>query len=404
MSVSVALSHALPGFALNVGFEAPDGVTALFGRSGSGKTSVVNAMAGLLRPDRGRISVGGEVLCDTDSGLWLPPYRRRVGYVFQDARLFPHLNVRDNLEYGQRFSRRGRRAGIDHVVGLLGLEALLARRPGALSGGERQRVAIGRALLSDPRILLLDEPLAALDEARKAEILPHLERLRDDSRIPIIFVSHSASEVARLATTVVAMDAGRVERVGPAAEVLSDLSAVRTIGVREAGSVLTGQVAAHHSDGLSEVRVSAGSLFLPRFGAAVGARVRVRIEAQDVILARGRPEGLSALNILPGEVIEMRGGTGPGVMVQLQIGADRLLARVTRRSAEALGLAPGAPCHAVVKSVSVARLDVGVVDTVNPGEDQAAPVTAGREQDAPGTAGDDQGAPGMAGDSGEKTR
>lgn len=365
MTLDLSLRHDLPGFRLDLSFAAPPGVTALFGRSGAGKTSVVNAIAGLMRPDAGRITVDGAVLLDTDHGLWLPPHRRRVGYVFQDARLFPHLSVTDNLNYGRRFAgcaKRGDTAGFDHVVALLGLGDLLGRRPGALSGGERQRVAIGRALLSDPRILLLDEPLAALDEARKAEILPHLERLRDETRIPIVLVSHSASEVARLATTVVAMEGGRLLRAGPAAEVLSDPAAVRAIGVRAAGSVLTGRVAAHHADGLTEVAVSAGPLFLPRFPAQVGAQVRVRIEAQDVILARGRPEGLSALNILSGTVTDMRRGEGPGVVVQMQVGQDRLLARVTRRSADALGLAPGADCYAVAKSVSVARLDVGVTD------------------------------------------
>ena len=362
MSLTVSLQHRLPGFALDVAFAAPPGVTALFGRSGAGKTTVVNAVAGLLRPDRGRIAVNGWELFDTDAGRWLPPHRRRVGYVFQEGRLFPHLSVRQNLRYGRWFAGRPRDgAEFDHVVGLLGLGALLARRPGALSGGEKQRVAIGRALLARPRLLLMDEPLAALDEARRAEILPYLERLRDETRTPILYVSHSAAEVARLATTVVALEAGRVVRAGPAAEVLSDPAAVPALGVREAGSVLTGRVMRHHPDGLTEIGVSAGALLLPRLRARPGAQVRIRIEAQDVILSRTRPEGLSALNILPARVSAVHRGEGPGVAVQLRAGRDLILSRITRRSADALGIAPGIDCFAIMKSVAVAQGDIGVV-------------------------------------------
>ncbi|MEQ9123869.1 MAG: TOBE domain-containing protein, partial [Alphaproteobacteria bacterium] len=241
----------------------------------------------------------------------------------------------------------------------LGIGPLLARRPGALSGGEKQRVAIGRALLSRPALLLMDEPLAALDEARKAEILPYLERLRDETEIPILYVSHAMAEVARLATTVVALEAGRVVRAGPAVEVLSDPDAVPALGVREAGAVVAGRVLAHHDDGLTEIGVSAGSLFLPRIAAAPGASVRVRIEAQDVMLALTRPEGISALNILPATVTAVRRGPGPGVVAQLQAGEDRLLVRITRRSADALGVAPGLACYGVVKSVAVAQGDIG---------------------------------------------
>jgi molybdate transport system ATP-binding protein len=360
MSLSVALRHRFPGFALDVAFEAPPGVTALFGRSGSGKTSLVNAVAGLLRPDRGRVSVDGWELFDIEARRWLPPHRRRIGYVFQEGRLFPHLNVRRNLLYGRWFAGGARGgAGFDRVVEMLGVGGLLARSPGALSGGEKQRVAIGRALLSHPRLLLMDEPLAALDEARKAEILPYLERLRDETEIPILYVSHVIAEVARLATTVVALEAGRVARAGPAAEVLSDPEAAPALGLREAGSILTGRVVAQHADGLTEVAVSAGNLLLPRIESLVGARLRIRIEAKDVILSRARPDGLSALNILPCEVASLRRGEGPGVMVQLRAGEESLLARITQRSAAALGIAPGATCFAIAKTVSVAQADVG---------------------------------------------
>lgn len=361
MTLRVALRHRMGGFALDLAFEAPGGVTALFGRSGSGKTTVVNAVAGLLAPDWGRVSVDGRTLLDTDRGLGVPPHRRRVGYVFQDARLFPHLSVRGNLLFGRRFApQRAGEAEVARVVDLLGIGPLLTRRPGALSGGERQRVAIGRALLASPEILLMDEPLASLDEARRAEILPYLERLRDEAGLPVLYVSHSVAEVARLATTVVVLEGGRVVRAGPTAEVLADPEAVPALGVREAGAVLRARVVRHdEADGLTELAVSAGTLWLPRIDAAPGAALRVRIEAGDVILALRPPEAISALNCLPATVTAVREGEGPGAAVGLRAGEDRLLARVTRRSARSLGLAPGVVCFALVKAVSVAPRDIG---------------------------------------------
>ncbi|PWR02502.1 molybdenum ABC transporter ATP-binding protein [Meridianimarinicoccus roseus] len=358
--VEIALRHTHGDFRLAVDMTAPRGVTALFGRSGAGKTTVVHAVAGLLRPDAGRIAVNGEVLTDTARRVFVPPHRRRLGYVFQEGRLFPHLSVRGNLLYARRVTGKGAAGGeFDRVVGMLGLGGLLARRPATLSGGEKQRVAIGRALLSAPRLLLMDEPLAALDDARKAEILPYLERLRDAADIPVIYVSHSVAEVARLATSVAVLSDGRLVRCGPVADVLSDPSAVRALGVREAGAILTGRVAEHHDDGLTSITVSAGQVILPRVDAPIGSAIRVRIAAQDVMLAREVPNQISALNILPVEVLALRGGGGPGVVVQLGSGTDRLLARITRRSADALALAPGMHCHALIKSMSVARWDVG---------------------------------------------
>lgn len=359
MTLSVTLKHGFPGFELDVAFDAPAGVTALFGRSGSGKTTVVNAVAGLLRPRSGRVSVDGWTLFDTGTGIWLPPHRRRVGYVFQDGRLFPHLSVARNLRYGGWFAgARPLREDFERVVDLLGIEPLLDRRPGRLSGGEKQRVAIGRALLAQPKLLLMDEPLASLDEGRKDEILPYLERLRDGTEAPVLYVSHSVAEVARLATTVVTLRDGRVTAAGPANQVLSDPANIHELGVREAGAIVDATVVAHHPDGLTEFAAAGGRLLLPRVAAEPGRRIAVRIHAQDVILSRTRPEGLSALNILSGEVAAVHRGEGPGVIVQLNCGGERILARLTRRSAEALGLAPGAPCYAIVKSVAVARGDV----------------------------------------------
>jgi molybdate transport system ATP-binding protein len=359
VSLVVDIRHGFPGFRLDAAFEAPAGVTALFGRSGSGKTSIVNAVAGLLRPESGRIVADGATLVDVARGVFLPPHRRRVGYVFQDARLFPHLTVRQNLVYGRWFAPRGVRGpAFADVVELLGVGHLLDRRPGRLSGGEKGRVAIGRALLAAPRLLLLDEPFAALDEARKDELTPYLERLRDAATVPILYVSHAAAEVARLATTVALLEAGRVVRVGPAAEVLADLDAATGFGLREVGAILPGAVVRHHEDGVSEIAVSGGALFVPRVAAPAGARVRVRIPAQDVILSLDRPERLSALNVLPATVAGVREGRGPGVLVQLVIGEDRLLARLTRRSARALGVAEGRRVYAIVKAVAVAPTDV----------------------------------------------
>ncbi len=349
--ISVRLRHAFEGFTLDVDFTAPAGVTALFGRSGSGKTTIVNSVAGLLRPDQGRVEVDGTVLLD--NRISVPVHRRRIGYVFQDARLFPHLSVARNLAYGGRHDA-------DKVIDLLGLRDLLNRRPGSLSGGEKQRVALGRALMSGPRLLLMDEPLAALDGPRKAEILVYLERLRDAVGIPILYVTHDVSEVARLATTLVLIDGGRVTACGPVADVLADPASVPLMGVREAGAVISGRIALYDvTSDLTTVAFDGGRLVLPGRLGVLGSSTRVRISAQDVILATQRPEGISALNVLPVRVTGLRMGDGPGVAVGLAAGQARLLARVTRRSAEGMGLAVGQEVFAILKATAVAPGDVG---------------------------------------------
>ncbi len=359
MTLSVSLRHRFEDFALDLGFEAPPGVTALFGRSGSGKSTVVNAVAGLLRPDQGRIAMDGLVLLDSGAGILVPPHRRRMGYVFQDGRLFPHLNVRQNLLYGRWFQPKGPGAELSRIVDLLGIGSLLDRQPGALSGGEKQRVAIGRAILSNPRLLLMDEPLSALDEGRKAEILPYLERLRDERRLPILYVGHSVAEVARLATTVVLLEAGQVVAAGPAAEVLADPAVAPVMGLREAGAMLTARLVAQDGDGLTRFETGGGPLWLPQVAAEPGAMLRLRILAQDVMLATERPRGISALNVLAGRVEDVRIGDGPGALVRMRVGEELLLARITRRSVGALGLEPGRPVFAVLKAVSVAQENVG---------------------------------------------
>ncbi len=354
MTLTVDIRQALGAFALDARFTAPPGVTVLFGRSGSGKTSIVNAVAGLTRPNEGRITLDGALLFDGARRVCVPPHRRRLGYIFQDARLFPHLSVRQNLRYGAWFAGREDPAHFAGVVDMLGIGALLDRRPGRLSGGERQRVAIGRALLSRPALILADEPLAALDEPRKAEILPYFERLRDETRVPILYVSHAPAEVARLATSVIALDGGRVVAQGAAAEILGDPS-VTPLGPRAAGAMLQAVIAAQHGDGITELSAGALRLLVPRIAGGAGTPVRVHVQAQDVMLATTRPERISALNVLPARISALRLGDGPGALVQLDAGGNLLLARITRRSVAALGLAEGQAVFAVLKAVSVAR-------------------------------------------------
>ncbi|WP_425506316.1 molybdenum ABC transporter ATP-binding protein [Sulfitobacter maritimus] len=359
--LEVALHHGFTGFDLDLAFDAGAGITALFGRSGAGKTTVIDAVAGLLRPEAGRVVLDGRVLFDSANGIWVPPHRRRLGYVFQDARLFPHLTVEQNLMFGARFApRRSSGAGFDDVVALLGLDGLLNRAPATLSGGEKQRVALGRALLSHPRMLLMDEPLASLDGPRKQEILPYLERLRDgDLCLPILYVSHAVDEVARLADRLVLLQDGRLRAQGALFDVMADPAAVPLLGVREAGAVLEADVIAHADDGLSTLAISAGQLELPGVQAPVGARVRLRVLAQDVILSRDRPEGLSSVNILPVRVEAVHPGDGPGAAIALTAGSDRLLARVTARAVLDLGLRPGMDCHAILKATTVAPGSIG---------------------------------------------
>ncbi len=360
MGISVDIQHAFRGFSLDARFEAHAGVTALFGRSGSGKTTLINAIAGVLTPQSGRIVVGDRVLFDRDAGINVPVHKRGIGYVFQEPRLFPHLSVARNLRYGMRFRTSGAAAlGFDHVVDLLGLSTLIDRAPAALSGGEKQRVAIGRALLSSPDILLMDEPLAALDAPRKAEILPFLARLRDEVAVPIVYVSHSMGEVARLASHMVMLKDGAVITQGHTEAVLSDPEMVPWVGVRSAGSVLSARLDAQEPDGLSRLAISGGVLYMPKVAGDIGAQVRVRVMAQDVMLSLSEPSDMSALNILRCRVLSIRKGDGPGAIVQLECGTDRLLARVTRRSVARLALDAGSQCYAVLKTVSVGPVDIG---------------------------------------------
>jgi molybdate transport system ATP-binding protein len=359
MSLSVDLQHRFGDFALDVAFEASKGITMLYGRSGSGKTTIVNALAGLLKPDHGRISMDGWVAFDSRSNFNLRPHQRRIGYIFQEGRLFPHLTVKDNLKYAERFAPApAKTADHERIVEMLGIGHLLDRRPNRLSGGEKQRVAIGRALLSQPRLILADEPLAALDDTRKEEILPYFERLRDELQVPIVYVSHAASEVTRLASTMVVLEQGTLIRAGPVSEVLSDPN-VTPLGAGAAGVMLEATLVAQHDDGISEVQVDQMRLLLPRVAAPLGTALRIRIEAQDVIIATTRPTEISALNVIPATVSALRMGDGPGALAQLKSGNSLLLARITRRSVDALGLREGMQVFAVLKAVSIPRGAIG---------------------------------------------
>lgn len=360
--LDVDVRRRLGDFALDAVFTCPtDGIVAFFGRSGAGKTTLVNMVAGLLRPDEGRIAINGTVVFESGTGIDLPPERRRLGYVFQEGRLFPHLSVRSNLTYGYRRAPRGdHKIEFDHVVALLGLERLLARRPHDLSGGEKQRVALGRALLANPRLLLMDEPLAALDQARKEEVLPFIERLRDELAIPIIYVSHSMPELVRLADTMVLVSEGRIEAVGPLDEVTGRLDLRPLTGRYEAGGVIHATVQAQDKRyGLTELAFAGGRLTVPALDLEVGVPLRVRIRARDVALALDAPARTSFRNVVAGTVSDIGAETGPLVDVRLDAGGAALWARITQRSLDELGLRPGKPVYALIKAVTIDRTSLG---------------------------------------------
>ncbi len=355
MTLSVTTRHRLGSFELDASFISEGGVTALFGRSGSGKTSMIRIIAGLLRPDEGQVLLDGEVLADSEKRLFVPAHKRRFGYVFQEARLFPHLSVAQNLHYGSWFTAdKTKVAQEDHIIDMLGIGHLLQRRPNKLSGGEKQRVAIGRALLSSPRLLLMDEPLASLDEQRKAEIIPYLERLRDETKIPVVYVSHSIQEVARLADRIVVMKDGKVETQGKAAEVLARPDFSMHLERREAGSILSGHIESFDErHGLAAVRLKTMLLHVPAKRGTSGSPARVLIPARDVMLATLKPEGLSALNILEGRVATVSASEDGMVTVQVDCGGDIIQSRITDLSRERLQLEPGRPVHAIIKSVAL---------------------------------------------------
>ncbi len=332
---------------------ASPGVTVLFGPSGAGKSTIINAAAGLLRPDECRIELNGAVLADTAAGIWLPPERRRTGLVFQDARLFPHMSVESNLRYGLRRTAPGP-VRFDDVVGLLDIAPLLPRRPRTLSGGERQRVAIGRALLAQPQLLLMDEPLASLDDARKAEIMPYLLRLKTALHLPVLFVTHALDEVNRLADSLVLIEHGTVIAHGPVTEVAAraDLPLARR---EDAGALLACTIARQdHARELTHLSGGGATFLVPLIEAAVGAACRIRIPAREVILASRPPESISLHNVIPGTVRHIAPETARrSVVVEIALPEGTLLSRVTPDAVARLQLAPGRPVLGLIKSTSI---------------------------------------------------
>ena len=354
IDIDVQLARST-GFTLDATFSAPDqGVTALFGRSGCGKTTIIQIVAGSVRPDSGRVQVGDVVFFDAKKGINLPIEKRHVGYVFQDSRLFPHMSVESNLRYGERRSRGERSIAFEAVIEMLGIGHLLRRRPHTLSGGEKQRVAIGRALLSQPRLLLMDEPLASLDEMRKGEILPYLELLRDSLGIPILYVSHSIEEVMRLADMVVAMKSGAVLASGPLAPVLSRPDVAPVLGRFDVGTIFECVVTAHdepHS--LSVLSFDDSRIYVPQVDAPVGARVRARVRSRDVSISLAHPCDTSVTNSILGKVKTITPEEGPYVTVEIALRHGALNSLVTSESVERLRLAPGMEVWAMIKAVAV---------------------------------------------------
>jgi len=342
-------------FRLDVDLDLPQrGISALFGHSGSGKTTILRAIAGLERAPGGYVALGGEVWQDDARGVFVPVHKRALGYVFQEASLFPHLSVRANLEFGRkRVPAHERRFALEPVTELLGIGALLERRPDGLSGGERQRVAIARALLASPRLLLMDEPLAALDLRRKLEILPYLERMHAELAIPIVYVSHAPDEVARLADHLVLLDDGKAVASGPLTETLARVDLPPSFA-DDAGVVLDTRLAGHEEDALSRLEFAGGALFVGRRREAIGTHLRCRIHARDVSLALSQPQGSSIVNRLPAVVTAVAATETPGhVLVQLRIGPSPLLARITARSRRELGIEPGLRLWAQIKGVAL---------------------------------------------------
>ena len=356
LSVSVRLS--LGEFALDVDHGiALQGLTALLGPSGSGKTTLLRVIAGLERRARGRVAYGDEVWQGDGGARFVPAHRRGVGYVFQEARLFPHLSVEGNLRFAERRSRTvASGIGSDEVIRALDLAALLARHPASLSGGERQRVAIARTLLARPRFLLMDEPLAALDSPRRMEILPYIARLPEAFRVPVLYVTHAVEEAARLASRVLVLAAGRPVAAGPIAEVLERLD-FEPLGRFEASVVFTAKVSGHDREyGLTLLEHRGQRLVMPRVAVDPGRDLRLRVRARDIVLATVRPEGISARNVLEGWVAAVaEEGSSAVAEVLVDIGGARLRARVTRQAVAELALRPGARVYAIIKAIAFDR-------------------------------------------------
>lgn len=353
--LALAATQHRDGFRLEVAFELPTpGVVALFGRSGCGKSTLVNIIAGLLRPDSGHVALDGTVWLDSRQGIDVAAEQRGVGYVFQDARLFPHLRVAANLRYASRRARRAHYVSLAEVIDLLDLGSLMDRRTHQLSGGERQRVAIGRALLSQPRLLLLDEPLAALDDARREEVLPYLETLRDQLAIPMVYVTHNFDEVLRLATYIVLMDSGSVIGQGAVGAMSLHPQLRSIIGRDNVGAIIEGRVlGVDPVSQLMRVGVGNGELKVPSSGLSAGAALRIQLLARDVIVSTHAPQHLSVRNSLRGVIAALDDDGFDSDLVTVDIGGARIMARITKAATRELSLRAGLAVWALVKSVSL---------------------------------------------------
>ena len=356
--IEIDVEKRVGNFTLEAQFEAPSsGVTALFGRSGSGKTTLIDMIAGLISPTRGRIVVDQQVMFDSEQHVDLPPEKRQLGYVFQEDRLFPHMSVASNLRYGH--SDANNDPDFNRIVELLGIGPLLDRRPGSLSGGEKQRVSIGRALLANPRLLLMDEPLASLDSARRNEILPFIEEFSCELNIPIIYVSHAMDEIIRLADTIVLISDGRVATVGSMEEVTSRLDLRPMTGRYEAGSVIRAVVAGHEKENdLTRLKFAGGTLRVPRISSPPGHQLRIRIRARDVSLAIDKPKNISVMNIFPGVISEISEQSGAAADILVDTGVP-IWARISKASVKSLELVPGKRVYAMLKTVAIDRYSLG---------------------------------------------
>ncbi|TCM76948.1 molybdenum ABC transporter ATP-binding protein [Rhodovulum steppense] len=352
MALKVVAQAAAP-IPLDAAFRVESGeLLALVGHSGSGKTTLLRTIAGLWRPETARVTVNGRVWLDTAAGVNLPGHRRRVGVVFQNYALFPHMTAAQNVMAAMAAPDPTEAA---QMLDLVNLHGLGDRKPAQLSGGQQQRVAVARALARRPQALLLDEPFSAVDRATREKLYGEIIALRAHLAMPVVLVTHDVNEAQLLADRMLVIEKGQVIRVGTTAEVMADPDALRAMGLREVAAMLPATVAEHLADGLSRLDAATGPLFLPTVEAEPGTRVRVRIMAHEVILSRARPEGLSAQNILAGTVARIVAGTGPGVVVHVAVGQNEILARITRRAADQLSLHPGDTVHAILKSMSVAR-------------------------------------------------
>ncbi|NLD39063.1 MAG: molybdenum ABC transporter ATP-binding protein [Desulfatiglans sp.] len=337
------------------------GVTAIIGESGAGKTSIINMVAGLRRPDEGHIIVNGRTLFDSKTGCNIPPEKRHIGYIFQDGRLFPHLSVRHNLTYGMNLiPKNDRFITVDQVVDLLGIGHLLKRMPSNLSGGEKQRVAIGRALLTSPTFLLMDEPLSSLDEARKSDVLPFIGKLTSEFKIPILYVSHSLNEVLNLADTVVILKAGGVISFGDAGEVLGRPDMQQFLGSSNYGALISTAIE-EHSQYLTHLRFNGGLLHVPPLNFKKGSKIIVLIKARNVAISLDQPSNTSFQNILPARVDEIIERDEMMVDIRLDIGC-MITARITRAARESLGLKPGQQVYALIKGVAVSTGNLSLED------------------------------------------